>query len=166
MSGSRGSRSCAYMSIQASSSGGKKCAAVLLCHTPRILQELRAEVALRATYRNCAPGIVASVCVRESQYACGRGSPWCVSSFCLRVAGGVLARGNHASAGSDILLCPRPGKVDAGSTVGEGKSAAITGSTHAVGEPVCKVCTDQRCSKSSPGVSDTLDMQLLLLERG
>jgi len=45
-----------------------------------------------------------SVCVRESQYMRGRGSPWYVSSFCMRVAVGGLGRGNHASAGSDILL--------------------------------------------------------------
>jgi hypothetical protein len=37
---------------------------------------------------------------------------------------------------------------------------------HSVGEPVCEVCTDQRCSKSSPGVSDTLGMQRLWLECG
>ena len=37
---------------------------------------------------------------------------------------------------------------------------------HLQGEPVREVCTDQRCSKSSPGVSDMLGMQLLLLERG
>ncbi len=38
---------------------------------------------------------------------------------------------------------------------------------HLQGEPVREVCTDQRCSKSSPGVSDTLGiMQLLLLECG
>jgi hypothetical protein len=41
-----------------------------------------------------------------------------ISSFCLRVAGGVLGRGNHASAWSDILLWPRPGKVDASTTPG------------------------------------------------
>jgi hypothetical protein len=53
---------------------------------------------------------LSSVCVRKAQYARGRGSPWCVSSFCLRVSGGVLGRGNHASAGSDILLWQRPGR--------------------------------------------------------
>ncbi len=72
---------------------------------------------------------LSSGCVREAQDARGRGSPWCVSSFCLRVAGGVLGCGNHSTAGSDILLWPRPGKVDACSTAGEGKSAPITGNT-------------------------------------
>jgi hypothetical protein len=37
---------------------------------------------------------------------------------------------------------------------------------HSVGEPVCEVCPDQRCSKSSPGVSDTLGMHRLRLECG
>jgi len=37
---------------------------------------------------------------------------------------------------------------------------------HLVGEPVREVCTDQRCSKSSPGVSDTLGMHCLWLECG
>jgi hypothetical protein len=37
---------------------------------------------------------------------------------------------------------------------------------HSVGEPVSEVCTDQRWSKSSPGVSDTLGMQRLRLECG
>ena len=77
----------------------------LLCRrTTRSLQELSAEVAPRAACRSCAPEIVASVCVREAQYARGRRSPWCVSFFCLLVAGGVLGSGNHAAARSDILL--------------------------------------------------------------
>jgi len=84
--------------------------------TTRSLQELRA-------------GNVASECVREAQYAIRRGRPWCVSSLCLRVAGWVIGRGNHASAGSDILLWPSPSKVYADATAGEGKSAPITGST-------------------------------------
>jgi hypothetical protein len=117
------------MSIQASSSGGKKCAAVLLCRTTRTLQELHGEVAPRASCSSWATGMLASVCVRQAQYARWRGSPWCISSFCLRVAGGVLGRGNHASAWSDILVCPRPGKVDACATEGEGKSEPITGNT-------------------------------------
>jgi len=37
---------------------------------------------------------------------------------------------------------------------------------HSVGEPVREVCTDQRCSKNSPGVSDKLGMHLLRIERG
>ena len=48
---------------------------------------------------------------------------------CLRVAGGVLGRGNHASVGSDILLWQHPGKVDACATAVEGKNTPITGST-------------------------------------
>ena len=64
-------------------------------------------VAPHAACRSFAPGIVASVCVREAQYAHGRRSPWCELSFYLRVAGGVLGRGNHASTRSDILLCPK-----------------------------------------------------------
>ena len=85
-------------------------------------------VAPRAACRSCSPGIVASVCVR-AQYARGCGRPWCVSSFCLRVAGRVLGRGNHASVGSDILLWQHPGKVDACATAVEGKNTPITGST-------------------------------------
>jgi hypothetical protein len=80
---------------------------VLLCRTMRRLQELRAEVAPRVACMSCAPGIVASVCVREAQYARGRRSPWCVASFCLLRAGGVRGCGNHASAGSDIVLWPK-----------------------------------------------------------
>jgi len=87
------------MSSQASLSGGKKGAAVLLCHTMRRLQEMCAEVAPRVACISCAPGIVASVCVRETQYA-----RW---SLCLLRAGGVRGRGNHASAGSDIVLSPK-----------------------------------------------------------
>ena len=87
------------MSSQASSSGGKKGAAVLLCRTMRRLQELCAEVAPRVACISCAPGIVASVFVREAQ--CAR---W---SLCLLRAGGVRGRGNHASAGSDIVLWPK-----------------------------------------------------------
>ena len=64
-------------------------------------------VAPHAACRSFAPGIVASVCVREAQYAHGRRSPWCELSFYLRMAGGVLGRGNHASTRSDILLCPK-----------------------------------------------------------
>jgi len=37
---------------------------------------------------------------------------------------------------------------------------------HSVVEPVREVCTDQRWSKSSPGVSDTLGMHRLRLECG
>jgi hypothetical protein len=73
------------------------------------------------------PGIVASVFVREAQYTRWCESPWCVLSFCLRVAGGVLGRENHASVGSDILLWSRSGKVDACTTEGEDKSVPITG---------------------------------------
>ena len=45
-------------------------------------------------------------------------------------------------------------EVNAGATAGEGKSADHR--NHSLGEPICEVCTDQRCSKCSPGVSDTL----------
>jgi hypothetical protein len=87
------------MSSQALSSGGKKGAAVLLCRTMRRLQELCAEVAPRVPCISYAPGIVASVFVREAQ--CAR---W---SLCLLRAGGVRGRGNHASAGSDIVMWPK-----------------------------------------------------------
>jgi hypothetical protein len=76
---------------------------------------------------------LSSGCVRESQYARGRGSPWCVSSFCLLVAGGVLVSANHAPAGSDILLWSKTRR-----------------SQESLGGRVREVCTDQRCSKSSP----------------
>jgi hypothetical protein len=46
------------------------------------------------------------------------------------------------------------------------RTIAADSAQHSVGEPVREVCTDQRCSKSSPGVSDTLGMQFLLLECG
>jgi len=66
----------------------------------RRLKELRAEVAPRVACISSAPGIVASVCVREAQYA-----RW---SLCLLRAGGVrVGRGNHASAGSDSVLWPK-----------------------------------------------------------
>ena len=76
----------------------------------------------------CVGNCGISICARAS--VCARcGSPWCISSFYLRVAGGVLGRENHASVGSDILLWSRPGKVDTCTTAGEGKSMPITGST-------------------------------------
>ena len=50
---------------------------------------------------------VRSVGCEKARYARGHRSPWCVSSFCLRVAGWVLGRENHASAGSDIVLWPK-----------------------------------------------------------
>jgi hypothetical protein len=65
----------------------------------RRVQELRSEVAPRVACISCVPGIVASVFVREEQ--CAR---W---SLCLLRAGGVRGRGNHASAGSDIVLWPK-----------------------------------------------------------
>ena len=46
-------------------------------------------------------------------------------------------------------------EVNTGASTGEGKNAPITGSA-LWGEPVRGVCTDQRCSKCSPGVSDSL----------
>jgi hypothetical protein len=40
-----------------------------------------------------------------------------------------------------------------------GQKRACRGN-HSVGEPVREVCTDQRCGNCSPGVSDTLGVQV------
>jgi hypothetical protein len=123
---------------------------LLLCRTMRSLQELRAEVAPRAACMSCAPGIVASVCVREAQYALGIEAHGAYHPFaCGGQAGCVAVETVHLP--GQTLCCGRK---------------CADHSKHSVGEPVREVCTDQRCSKSSPGVSDTLGMQLLRLECG
>ena len=136
MAGSRGSRSCAYMFMNVHPGivirRREVCCSSSLSHHAQLAGAARRGRTTRSfvqACRRCVPGIVASVFVREAQYTRWCESPWCVLSFCLRVAGGVLGRENHASVGSDILLWQHPGKVDACATAVEGKNTLITGST-------------------------------------
>jgi hypothetical protein len=85
------------------------------------------------------------------------------------IAGGSASRATAESTTSSrsvilavrhvVAAASKTKKVDAGTTAGEGKMRACR-RNHSVGEPVRKVCTDQRCGTCSPGFSDTLGVQV------
>ena len=99
MAGSRESRSGAYMSIQASSSGGKKYAAVLLCRTTQLTGAARRGRTTRSLQELCAGKWHPYVCKSRSMRA-GVEAHGAYHPVCLRVAGGVLGRGNLEGTGS------------------------------------------------------------------